>query len=67
MPKMKTKRAAAKRFRTSGSGKIMRRKANKGHILTKKSSRRKRRLSGAAAVSPSDVKIVARMLPYRNK
>ncbi|MFT6398248.1 MAG: large subunit ribosomal protein L35 [Bradymonadia bacterium] len=67
MPKMKTKRAAAKRFRTSGTGKIMRRKANKGHILTKKSSRRKRRLSGAAAVSPSDVKIVARMLPYRNK
>ncbi len=67
MPKMKTKRAAAKRFRTSGSGKIMRRKANKGHILTKKSSRRKRRLSGAAEVSAADFKVVAPMLPYRNK
>ena len=67
MPKMKTKRAAAKRFRTSGTGKLMRRQANKEHILTKKSSRRKRRLSGAVAVSDADKKLVAAMLPYRNK
>ena len=67
MPKMKTKKAAAKRFRVSGTGKIMRRHANVEHILTKKSSRRKRRLSRSGEVSKADFKIVAPMLPYRNK
>jgi large subunit ribosomal protein L35 len=67
MPKMKTKQAAAKRFRVSGTGKIMRRHANVEHILTKKTSRRKRRLSRATTVSAADFKIVAPMLPYRKK
>jgi large subunit ribosomal protein L35 len=62
MPKMKTHRGAAKRFTTTGTGKLRRRKAFKGHLLEHKSSRRRRRLSGPADVHPTDVKAVKRML-----
>ena len=65
MPKLKTKRAAAKRFRVTGSGKkIFRRKANKNHLLQHKSSERKRRLSNLVSVSERDEKNVRLMLPY---
>jgi large subunit ribosomal protein L35 len=64
MPKMKTNRGAAKRFKTSGSGKIMRRKAFASHILTKKTTKRKRGLRLAGEVDATNVKTVKRMLPY---
>lgn len=63
MPKMKTHRGAAKRFKKTGTGKLVRRKANKQHILTKKSSKRRRRLRKPALVAPSDVKRLEQMLP----
>jgi large subunit ribosomal protein L35 len=62
--KMKTKRAAAKRYRLTASGKLMRRKAFKAHILTKKSTKRKRRLSGYALVDSSDMDRATLALPY---
>ncbi|ANV84869.1 50S ribosomal protein L35 [Picosynechococcus sp. PCC 7003] len=66
MPKLKTRRAAAKRFKLTGSGKkIARRKAFKNHLLNHKSSEQKRRrLSGMALVDKSDEKNVRLMLPY---
>jgi large subunit ribosomal protein L35 len=65
MPKLKTRRAAAKRFRATGSGKIFRRKAFKNHLLQHKSSERKhRRLSNLALVSREDEDEVRLMLPY---
>ena len=63
MPKMKTNRGAAKRLRRTGSGKIRRMRANKSHILTKKSRKRKRRLRSATLVHRADVKRVKRLLP----
>ena len=63
MPKMKSHRGAAKRFKRTGSGKIARSKEGKRHILTKKSSKRKRRLSKTALVSPSDRARLDQMLP----
>jgi large subunit ribosomal protein L35 len=54
MPKMKTHRGAAKRFKVTGSGKIVRRKAFLNHILEKKSPQRKRRLSGTTELAPAD-------------
>ncbi|MDP9442453.1 MAG: 50S ribosomal protein L35 [Actinomycetota bacterium] len=62
MPKMKTDRGAAKRFKITGSGKILRRKAFRSHILEKKSSVRTRRLAREAEVSGGDAKAVRRML-----
>ena len=62
MPKMKTHRGAAKRFKKTGTGKIVRSHANKRHILTKKSSKRKRRLSKSAVVSSSDKSRLEQML-----
>jgi large subunit ribosomal protein L35 len=62
MPKMKTHRGAAKRFKKTGTGKIVRSHANKRHILTKKSSKRKRRLSKSVVVSPSDKGRLEQML-----
>ena len=62
MPKMKTHRGAAKRFKVTSSGKIMRRKAFKNHILEKKSPKRKRRLSGEAVVAGGDRARVKRQL-----
>ena len=64
MPKMKTNRAAAKRFSVTGSGKFRRRRKNLRHILTKKSAKRKRRLGQGAMVDQTNEKAVRRMLPY---
>jgi large subunit ribosomal protein L35 len=62
MPKIKTNRAAAKRFKITGSGKILRAKAYKSHILTKKNAKRKRRLGNMSEVSSSNKKNVRRLL-----
>jgi large subunit ribosomal protein L35 len=62
MPKMKTNRSAAKRFRKTGRGKIRRQRAYHSHILTKKTSKRKRRLRTGTLVSQADKKRVRRLL-----
>jgi len=67
MPKMKTRRSAYKRFKTTGTGKLRRMRAFKSHILTKKTTKRKRTLRTDAEVDSSDVKRVKRMLPYGAK
>ena len=64
MPKMKSKSGAAKRFRALGGGGFKRSHAFMRHILTKKSTKRKRQLRGMETVSASDHKSIARMLPY---
>ncbi len=64
MPKMKTNRGAAKRFKATGSGKIKRSKAFTSHILTKKSTKRKRNLRKSGLICEADYKTVKRMLPY---
>jgi large subunit ribosomal protein L35 len=63
MPKMKTNRAAAKRLHRTGSGKLKRMRANKSHMLTKKSEKRKRRLRSSTLVSAADLKRMKRLLP----
>jgi len=63
MPKMKTHRGAAKRFKKTGCGKFKRHRAYGSHLLTKKSARRKRRLRKPATVSASDYKRVEKLLP----
>jgi len=63
MPKMKTNRAAAKRLKRTAKGKLRRMKANKSHILTKKSSKRKRSLRQPTLVSKADEKRMNRLLP----
>lgn len=62
MPKMKTHRGAAKRFKVTGSGAIRRRKAYHSHILTKKSPKRKRNLRQPAPVDQANIKAVRRQL-----
>lgn len=64
MPKMKTKRSAAKRFTKTGTGKLMRFKANKRHILTKKSTKRKRNLRKDIILDETNVKNMKKILPY---
>ncbi len=64
MPKMKTKSGAAKRFRAQGSGGIKRTNAFLRHILTKKSTKRKRNMRGMTQVDPTNIKSVRAMLPY---
>ena len=64
MPKMKTSRAAAKRFKVTGSGKLVRNKAYKSHILTKKSHKRKRNLRKQTVVDATNVKSMKKILPY---
>jgi large subunit ribosomal protein L35 len=64
MPKMKTKKSAAKRFRVRASGSIKRGQAFKRHILTKKTTKNKRQLRGAVNVHTSDVESVRTMMPY---
>ena len=64
MPKMKTKRAAAKRFRATGTGKLKRNKAYKSHILTKKSAKRKRNLRKSTVTEASNAKVMKKILPY---
>ena len=62
MPKAKTHSGASKRFRTTGSGKIVRQKANKRHLLEHKASKRTRRLDGRTVVAKNDASRVAKML-----
>lgn len=64
MPKMKTKKAAAKRFKVTGTGKLMKMKAYKSHILTKKTTKRKRNLRKEVEVDKSNVAQMKRILPY---
>jgi large subunit ribosomal protein L35 len=64
MPKLKTNRGAAKRFKTTGTGKIRRSKANKNHILTKKTPKRKRNLRKSAIVDATNTRGLRRLLPY---
>ncbi len=66
MPKLKSHRGAAKRFKATASGRFKRSKAYKSHILTKKTTKRKRKLNTRTMVSPSDQRRVAQMLPYGN-
>ena len=64
MPKIKTSRAAAKRFKKTGTGKLKRNKACKSHILTKKSTKRKRNLRHATIADETNVKNMKKILPY---
>ena len=64
MPKMKTSRAAAKRFKKTGTGKLVRNKAYKSHILTKKSSKRKRNLRKDIVTDATNAKVMKKILPY---
>ncbi len=64
MPKMKSNRGAAKRFKCTGSGKIARSKAFTSHILTKKTTKRKRQLRQGTTVDAANVKSLKRLLPY---
>jgi len=65
MPKMKTHRGAAKRFKKTATGKFRRSAAFKRHILTSKSTKRKRHLRGSVEVSESEQHKLERMLPYK--
>ena len=62
MPKMKTHSGAAKRFRVTGTGKVMRRRANRNHLLEHKASKRTRRLTQDQVVAPSDAKKIKKLL-----
>ncbi len=64
MPKMKTHRSAAKRYKVTASGKILRRQAGKGHLLAHKSMARKKRLSGMVEVFEGNVALITKELPY---
>ncbi len=64
MSKLKTRKSAAKRFKLTGTGKVKRRKAFLRHILTKKSSKKKRQLGQDIVLAPSNVKAVKRMIPF---
>ena len=64
MPKLKTRKAAAKRYKVTGNNNFLRRHAFKGHLLMKKSNRQKRKLSQRVCVSLSDMKSIKLMLPY---
>lgn len=64
MPKLKTRKAAAKRYKVTGSDNYLRRHAYKGHLLMKKSKRQKRKLSQVICVSVHDIKPIQLMLPY---
>ncbi|OGD13460.1 MAG: 50S ribosomal protein L35 [Candidatus Aminicenantes bacterium RBG_16_63_14] len=64
MPKLKTHKGAQKRFKVTAKKKFLHARANKSHILTKKSSKRKRRLGKSVEASPADRKALKTMLPY---
>jgi large subunit ribosomal protein L35 len=64
MPKQKTSRGAAKRFKVTGTGKLKRRQANLRHILTTKTRKQKRNLRGSVIVDPTNAKAIQRLLPY---
>lgn len=65
MPKIKTNRGAAKRFSLTASGKVKRKRAFKSHILTKKTTKRKRALRGVAYVSETQAAQIKRLIPYK--
>ncbi len=65
MPKLKTHRGAAKRFKKTGTGKFLRSSAFARHLLTSKTTKRKRQLAGTHVVAKEDQKSLARMLPYK--
>ena len=64
MPKLKTRKAASKRYKVTGNHNFLRRHAYKGHLLMKKSNRQKRKLSQVLLVNKSDTKAIQLMLPY---
>ena len=64
MPKMKTHRSAAKRYKVTATGKILRRQAGKGHLLAHKSMSRKKRLSGMVEVFEGNIALISKELPY---
>lgn len=64
MPKMKTHRSAAKRYKVTASGKILRRQAGKGHLLAHKSPARKNRITGMVEVSERNLDLISKELPY---
>ena len=64
MPKLKTSRSAAKRFKKTATGLLKRNKAYKSHILTKKSTKRKRNLRKATITVASNAKVMKKILPY---
>ena len=64
MPKIKTSKAAAKRFKKTGTGKLKRMKAYKSHILTKKSTKRKRNLRQSTVTDASNAEVMKKILPY---
>ncbi|MBW2565804.1 MAG: 50S ribosomal protein L35 [Deltaproteobacteria bacterium] len=64
MPKMKTNRGAAKRFKVTGTGKIVYSKSNASHILTKKTSKRKRRLRKSGLIDKTNTDMVKKLIPY---
>lgn len=66
MPKMKSNSGAKKRFKVTANGKLMRKKAGKQHILTKKRSKRKRKLGQPTLVDDTQEKNVKKMLPYKS-
>ena len=64
MPKLKTRKAASKRYKGTGNNNFLRRHAFKGHLLMKKSKKQKRKLSQIICVSTNDTKSIKLMLPY---
>lgn len=64
MPKLKTKKGVVKRFKITKSGKVKKRRANRGHILSKKTAKRKRKLRKSSYLVATDAKKVRRMMPY---
>lgn len=64
MPKLKTRKAAAKRYKRTGNSNFLRRHAFKGHLLMKKSNRQKRKLSQTICVNENDIQSIKLMLPY---
>jgi len=64
MPKLKTRKAAAKRYKVTGNNNFLRRHAFKGHLLMNKSNKQKRKLSQTIRVSDTDTKSIKLMLPY---
>ena len=64
MPKLKTRKAASKRYKLTGNNNFLRRHAYKGHLLMKKSNRQKRKLSQVILVNNNDTKAIKLMLPY---
>jgi len=65
MPKMKTCSSAGKRFKLTGKGRVKRGQSHRSHILTKKSTKRKRQLRSPSAVHESDIVLIKRMMPYK--